>query len=357
MTSAEFLQQDYRLSWYVQHILVAGQPCVLGGPKKSLKTNILIDLALSLGSATPFLGKFKVYNRVRTAFISGESGGGTIRETALRIAASKGIELADADVLWDLRLPRLGNDAELAELVRGIKAKGVKVLIIDPLYLSLLPEAGGADAANLYQMGPLLCRVGKACLDAGVTPILAHHAKKNRLNNYDPLDLDDLAFSGIAEYSRQWLLVNRASSYDADKPHRLHLVAGGSVGHGGLWTLSIDEGKLDENFQGRVWNVEVLTASESRDNKAVQQAMKEREKEVADEAKLLGTLDSIDPDRVGVSYTHAREVSGLARRMPATLERLKTQNLLEEIKDFRTLSGRPARGIRRSPKETSGTSG
>jgi len=44
----------------LENILVAGQPFLLGGKKKCLKTAIRCDLAVSLATATPFLDHFDV---------------------------------------------------------------------------------------------------------------------------------------------------------------------------------------------------------------------------------------------------------------------------------------------------------
>jgi hypothetical protein len=93
ISSAELAATNIRLQYLAEPVLVAGQPCILAGGKKTLKTNILIDLVLSLANAGLFLGKFKVPEAVRVALLSGESGQATIAETARRIANSKGWSL------------------------------------------------------------------------------------------------------------------------------------------------------------------------------------------------------------------------------------------------------------------------
>jgi hypothetical protein len=169
VTSAALEQMNARHRWLIKHVLVRDQPVLMGGPKKSLKTSIMLDAAISLGTGRPFLGKFEVPERARVAVLSGESGQITIRETALRVAQCKQVRLADCDVLWGFDLPRLGVDADLAALSAGLRDQGVGVVFIDPAYLCLLAGTPELQANNMFQVGPLLLRVARVCRDAGTT--------------------------------------------------------------------------------------------------------------------------------------------------------------------------------------------
>ena len=75
MTSREFMATDFKQEFHVNRVLASGQPAVIGGPQKALKTGVLIDLAVSLGTGTTFLGdeRFFVPKRRRVCVLSGEA--------------------------------------------------------------------------------------------------------------------------------------------------------------------------------------------------------------------------------------------------------------------------------------------
>ena len=57
LTSSELAMGDYTLEYLIDRTLVAGQPCIVAGGHKTLKTSVMVDMAISLSSAGFFLGK------------------------------------------------------------------------------------------------------------------------------------------------------------------------------------------------------------------------------------------------------------------------------------------------------------
>jgi AAA domain len=269
--SATFASGDYKPEWLVKRLLVRNQPGVIGGPRKCLKTSVIVDLAVSLAAGIPFLGKFAVYRPVRVAMLSRESREWTLQETARRICSARGVDFAGLSdrLYWGFRLPQLARPDQLAALRDALIERKIEALLFDPLYLSLLAGQTDLEASNLFQIGPLLLAVGRTCLDVGCTPFLVHHTKKFTSKVLEPLDLDDLAYAGISEFARQWLLIGRAEDYEPGSgEHLLWLSAGGSCGQGGLWQLAVSEGQLADEFTGRIWETKVATASVARSEKA-----------------------------------------------------------------------------------------
>lgn len=332
-TSAEFFKADFRRDWHVRNVLVKGQPAVVGGGKKLLKSSIAIDLAISIDTATPFLGyeSFKVAQRGNVLLLNGESGESTMQETARRVARARGIDPDGLQIMWGTDLPQLASIDHLNDLAVIVEQRKIDVVIIDPSYLCLLAGIGpdGPKASNLFQMGEHYARFAQVCKSAKCTPILAAHAKKDRTN--EPPDLDDLAFAGIAEWARQWILLSRRERYEGDGVHKLWLNIGGSAGHSFLGHLDVDEGTMAEDFSGRQWAPVITPYGESlRERKAERDKAKATEKN-QDELDVMATLDKIVAGEEPATLKRLRDGSGLSRdRTDCALERLRLANLIEE---------------------------
>ena len=146
--------------------MAAGQPLVIAGPQKALKTSIALDMAFSLATAGHFLGRFKVPEAVSVGFMSGESGLPTLAETVRRIARAAGHDPAGVrNLIISDRVPQIGSLDHLAAIDAVIQEHALEVFIIDPVFMAM----DGADAGNLFIQGQLLRRVSELCQERGCT--------------------------------------------------------------------------------------------------------------------------------------------------------------------------------------------
>ena len=333
--SATFAATDYTLRWHVKKVLVRGQPALIAGPKKCLKTSILCDLAVSIGTGKPFLGVFPSEGPTRVGFFSGESGPHAIKSTALLVCAARGVRLEDANVWWSFAVPQLSRAEHLAMLASEIRRHQLEGVVIDPLYLSLLSGNPDVKASNLYDMGPLLATVTGVCLQAGADPFLCHHFIKRPADPFGIPELEDMAGAGVAEFARQWVLVGRRERYEPGTGlHKLWLNVGGSAGFSSCWSVDVDEGVLADDFSGRKWEAFVEGAASAISGKKDQAEKKREEKQSArrkeDDAKVLIAIDQLTAEGQPYSATRVRDKSGLnSDKFRQAVERLAGDGLIE----------------------------
>jgi len=306
LSSAELEATDFPIEFLIEGVLVAGQPLIIAGPQKSLKTSTMIDAVISLASGSPFLSTFTVNRPCRVMVMSGESGLPTIKETAQRICLAKGLKLGTLDKLfWSDDLPIFGEPIHLTAIEKLLADYRVDVLIIDPLYLAL----PGVEAGNAQIQGQLLRSIGRICEQHGVCMALAHHTKKLQSRDaYQPLDTNDMAYSAGPQFARQWWLVNRRERYaEGSGEHRLWLSVGGSVGQSSIWGVDIAEG-IYCPLVPRVWDVKTFSASEARDGDSARKTSATAE---GDAAKVVAALQQLGGPETARAI---REKAGLNSR-------------------------------------------
>ena len=306
LTCAELDAGNYALEYLIDGILVAGQPCIMAGGQKTLKTSLLVDLFISLATGGHFLGRFPVNHPIRVGLMSGESGLGTLQETARRIAQAAGRNLAEIEgLLWSEDLPRFGEPLHEAATQRFIESNGLGVIGFDPAYL-MMP---GCKPEDMFAQGGLLRGMSEVCRKAGCMMILAHHTRKNRPDVNAPVELSEIAWAGFSEFARQWLLVGRRQPYEPGSGlHRLWLSAGGSAGHNGLWALDVAEGTR-ATPGGRFWEVKAEEARQQAEGiKEAQRVTRQGKQVETDRRQVVDCMVKISEPQ---TKTKIRERVGL----------------------------------------------
>ncbi len=330
-TAEELMDAEFPIRYLIDGMLVAGQPCILAGPKKALKTSTLIDLAISLAIPGYFLGKFKVLHAARVGIMSGESGMGVIKETYRRICKTAGADPRKLDrLVFSDRIPRLTDPAHLEATDEFIVKHKLGVLGIDPAYLAL----PGANAENIFVQGDRLRGITEICAKHEVTLILCHHNRKNTADPFGMPELDNIAWAGFSEWARQWILLGRQEPYTPGTgEHRLWLTVGGSVGHSSAWGLDVFEGS-PEDEGGRVWETKVQDASEVQ---ATKREFRSKAKAMIERATRAARYDRVweyfrsHPD--GATKTEVRNKTGInAERVKEAIDALVKSSSIEPCK-------------------------
>lgn len=241
-TFEEFMAETEETEYLIEGVFAAKQSCIIGGPEKVLKTSISLDLAHSLSTGTPFLGRFRCLRAVRVGIMTGESNSAKIRRSFRTIASSRSlpeIELPAPKILITSELPDLSSEEQLQRLEATIREEKLEVLITDPAYMCLGKSA--SDTSNVALMGNFLRRFGEIEKATGCTLVLIHHTNRKG-EPWQPLTLRDMSGAGFAEWARQWLLICPRKPFEPETyQHSLWMVAGGSAGHAGRYAVNVRE--------------------------------------------------------------------------------------------------------------------
>ena len=166
---------------------------IIGGAAKSGKTYLLLQLAVSLASGTPFLGRDVPKTR-RVLYYYLEGGR---RQVKTRFEELYGAEFSPpAGLIFVHRFPRLGSGG-LSVLEQHIEKHRPDVVIFDTWQLIRTPVNGKATAYEKEYAELALIR-GQIMAKFGVSVFLAHHLKQFRRGDItDPMSM----FNGSAAIS------------------------------------------------------------------------------------------------------------------------------------------------------------
>lgn len=213
---ARYLARDVRPpSWLVEHIWGRAAHGVWAGDFKTYKSTLLMDLAVSVASGRPFLGKFDVHRTGPVLYIQEENSHGFMHDRLHRIVQAKGLGNAvhnggkrrtptiefghDLDLhLLNLTGFDLTKRAHLDGLEEWAVGNQPALIILDPLY-RLAP---GIDENSQHEMAPILNALADVSNRSDAALVLAHHYNKPNAGNASMRSGHRI--SGTSVFSRWW---------------------------------------------------------------------------------------------------------------------------------------------------------
>jgi AAA domain len=168
------LQTAGQRTWLSQRLWPGDAYGVLGAQDKAGKTWGLLDLAVSVASGTPWLGRFPCPAPGPVTLFLGEGGmPGTVRRLRA-VTEHKGLDLAELALRLEFKAPNLGRAEHLRFIAEELAAHPPRLLGLDPSYLT----TGGRSGTNLNEMGELLASVQALCEDAAAALVVNVHWNK-----------------------------------------------------------------------------------------------------------------------------------------------------------------------------------
>jgi hypothetical protein len=160
--------------WLVRELWGAAAVGVIGGPPKSCKSWLGLDLAVSVASATPCLGHFEVEMHGPALVYLAEDAPHDVKRRIAQLCAHRGLVLADLDLhvitAPSLRLDRTRDQRALDATLAALQPK---LLLLDPLIrLHGLDENSAAEISTLLGFLRELNRRHELAL------LLVHHLAK-----------------------------------------------------------------------------------------------------------------------------------------------------------------------------------
>ncbi len=175
--STILIAAEFPLEFLVDPLIVAGSAGFISGEPKIGKTQIALDLAVSLASGRPFLGKFSVPKRRRVLFIENEDGTRLVGRRLRKLMGHYGVtppELEDW-LCFAVRKGFMLDDREwVAALIQQCKERLIEVVFLDVLNLSHTGDENSArDMSAVVRAGRTIMR------ECGVSFFVLHHFRKS----------------------------------------------------------------------------------------------------------------------------------------------------------------------------------
>ena len=172
---AELPSEEIAERWLVEQLWCARSVGVIGGAPKCAKTWLGLDLALSVATGTPCLGRYAVPEPGPVLVYLAEDALRAVRERIEGMARHRGLDLEAVEIhVITAPMLRLDHDRDRTRLWETVRRLRPRLLVLDPLVrLHSIDENHAGDVAELLGYFRTLQR------ELGLSVLLVHHTRKN----------------------------------------------------------------------------------------------------------------------------------------------------------------------------------
>lgn len=161
--------------WLVRSLWPLAAVGLLAGPPKVTKTWLALDMAISIASGTPCLGRFDVSKPGPVLLYLAEDSLASVRVRVEGICRHRGLDLAQADLHF-ITTPalRLDRDDHKQRLFATVELIRPRLLLLDPLV-----RIHACDENDAGAVSALLATLRQLQRAHDVAILLVHHTRKN----------------------------------------------------------------------------------------------------------------------------------------------------------------------------------
>ncbi len=167
--------EDRTQRWLIEQLWGESSVGVIGGAPKCSKTWLGLDMALSVATGTPCLGKYAVPQAGPVLVYLAEDALPVVRERVAGMARHRGLDLAGVEVhVITAPTLRLDRDPHRGRLLETAKRLRPRLLLLDPLV-----RLHGIDENNAGEVAGLLAYFRSLQRQLDLSVVLVHHTRKN----------------------------------------------------------------------------------------------------------------------------------------------------------------------------------
>ncbi len=167
------------VQWLVEDLWMQQGVGLLGGSPKSCKTWLALDLALSVATGTPALGRYAVREPGPVLLFAAEDSPPMVRERLAGMARQRDLALAGAPIHLVLASSlRLEAAADQSRLQATVARYQPRLMVLDPFV-----RLSRADENSALEVSAVLAYLRELQRDHRVAILVVHHTRKSNGNN------------------------------------------------------------------------------------------------------------------------------------------------------------------------------